>query len=533
MARFVFISPYDQYTLGVRYLSSVLKGKGHRARIIILKDVHHNRNPENLKVDSGYSGEAACCSDREYGMVRDLIRDFDADLVGISLASISFGLSAWLSNHLRRDFPNVAIIWGGVDPTLHPELGIEHCDFLAIGEAEESLLELVETIGSGKDPSGVGGFWVRNRGEIHRNPVRPLVQDLDRLPFPDYERGEKFLVQDNQVYPLSEPYYIIMTQRGCPYRCTFCANSPLHEIHRGQRYTRRRSVGNVLAELHWIRRLYPGLDFVQFYDDVFTINKKWLREFAPRYREEIGLPFWCYTYPGQCDEETAALLKEMGVAYMQVGIQSASERTLREVYHRSDPAKVGVTAGILNKYGIAVRYDLIAGNPLETNEDHLATLETLLDLPHPFRLNPTNPLCFFFNSPITRMAKEKGIPLRQLDGVNGYLPAVETHFPFWRTIFDLTQYPILDRDFIRRLARDEYLKAHPEILEKFHKALLQSYWHEPGQFLSSKEFANELKELLRDVTAERDQLRERLAKIEGKWSYKLYKKLKALLSRAK
>jgi len=530
MANFVFISPYDQWALGVRCLSSVLKGAGHRVRIIILKDAHHNRNPENLKVDSGYAGETASCSDREYAMVRDLIRDFGANFIGISLASASFGLSAWLTGNLRRDFPEVPVIWGGVDPTLHPELGIEHCDFLAVGEAEDSLLELVETIGAGKDPSRVEGFWVRRDGKIHRNPVRPLIQDLDRLPFPDFERGEKFLVQDNALRPLAELYHIIMTQRGCPFRCTFCGNTVLREVHRGQRYIRRRSVDNVIEELRWIRGLYPELDFLQFYDDVFTIDTKWLREFAPRYRDEIGLPFWCYAYPGQCDDEAAALLKEMGVACMQVGIQSGSERTLKEIYHRSDPTKIGATARILHKHAIPVRYDLIAGNPFETDEDHLATLETLLDLPHPFRLNPTNPLCLYFGLPITEMAKQKGIPLRQPKGVNGYLPDVETHFPFWRSLYDLTQYPILDKDFIRRLAKDDYLKSHPEILEEFHGALMESYWPQPRQFVSSKQFAKMAEDRLRDVTAERDQLRARLAAIEERRLYKLYKRLQGLLS---
>jgi len=533
MAKFAFISPYDQCALGVRYLSAVLKRAGHSVRIIILKDVINNRDPENLKVDSGYSGAITCCSDREYGLVCDLLREFDADFIGVSLASQCFGLGAWMSDKLKRDFPRIPLIWGGVDPTLHPELGIEHCDFLAVGEGEESLPELVATLREGRDPSRLDGFWVRNGGSVHRNPARPLIQDLDRIPFPDFEPGEKFLVQNNQVQPLTEPWYIMLTQRGCPYRCSYCINSALPSLYPKQKYLRRRSVANVMDELHWIRGLYPGLGYIAFFDDIFTLNKNWLREFGPRYRDEIGLPFWCYTYPGLCDDETATILKDMGVEHVHVGIQSGSERILKEVYHRPSIAKVKDTAQILERRGIRVRYDIIAGNPLEADEDHLATLEVLLDLPQPFRITPTNPLCMVFNSPITRMVKEKGIALTELKGVNGYISEEDTHFRFWRTIFDLTQYPILDKDFVRSLARDEHLKAHPDVVEAFQRALVQSYWQEPGGFVSRKEQAQQLQVQMAQLAAERDALRDRLAAIEGKRLYKLYQKIKGLFSGTK
>ena len=530
MANFVFISPYDQYTLGVRYLSSVLKGAGHKTRMIILKDVHNNRNPENLKVDSGYMGHSAACSDHEYDLVRELIKEFNADYIGISLASQCYGLCVWLSEKLRCDFPNAKIIWGGIDPTLHPELGIPHCDFLVVGEGEDTLLELVESLVEGKDPYNIQGLWANKDGEIIRNPARPLIQDLDRLPFPDFDSKEKYLIQDNNVRPMEELHYIIITQRGCPYKCSYCANSTLPELYPKQKYNRRRSVKNVMDELHWIKNIYPDLSFIQFYDDIFTINKKWIREFAPRYRNEVRIPFWVYTYPGQCDEETAEMLRDMGAEYVQVGIQSGSERTLKEIYRRTDPVKVGVTARILNNVGLPVRYDLIAGNPLENDEDHLETLEVLLDLPHPFRINPTNPLCFFINSHITKMAKEKDIPLKEMEGVNGYLAAGETHYKFWRTIFDFTQYPILDDNFIRDLAQNDYLKEHCEILETFQDALTESYWPERWEHFSSKDIIKKLKEQIGSLKNENDYLISRISNIEKKPLYKLYKKIQSIFT---
>src|SRR3989304_5908307 len=101
MAKIVFISPYDQYALGVRYLTACLKEAGHETRVIILKSVHHNRDPKNLEVDSGYRGSNASCSDTEYEYVKESIADFGADFFGLSLASQSYGLCAWVRERLR------------------------------------------------------------------------------------------------------------------------------------------------------------------------------------------------------------------------------------------------------------------------------------------------------------------------------------------------------------------------------------------------------------------------------------------------
>jgi len=279
----------------------------------------------------------------------------------------------------------------------------------------------------------------------------------------------------------------------------------------------------VIEELEWITRTYPGeLNFIWFWDDIFTISKKWLKEFAPLYRDKIAIPFCCYTYPGQCDDTIAELLNLMGVSYVHFGVESGSKRILNEVYRRSDPSGVIETAEVLNRHNIPARFDLIAANPFETDEDHMETLEVLLQCPHPFRVNPTNPLTFYFNSPITRMAKERGFPLKEVEGVNGYLAENDNHFVFWKAIFDLAQYPHLDDDFLRSLARNDYLKEHPDIVVKFQEALQESHWADPTAFLSKQDIVDVLR-------SENQALRDRLNHIETKPLYQIYKKVNSLL----
>ena len=528
MANIAFISPYDQFALGVRYLSSALKPHGHNSRIIALNRTHTNRDPKALEKDA-YQAETAAISKREYGLLRDSIKDFEADFIGVTLASQSYGLCVWMTEQFRKDFPGVPILWGGSDPTLHPELGIEHCDFLAHSESEDSLPELMQLVGEGKDATQVEGFWVRNGETIHRNPRKPLIQDLDRLPFPDYDLEEKFLIENDKIAQMDDPYYVIMTQRGCPYRCTFCINSTLPGLSPGQKYVRRRSVQNVMEELLWIKKKYPTLHFIEFYDDIFTVSKRWLKEFAPLYRDEIGLPFWCFTYPGQCDDSIAAMLKDMGVGYVHFGVQSGSERTLKEVYRRSDPEGVVETTKTLNRHGIPAKFDLIGANPMETDEDHLETLEVLLEVPHPFRTNPMNPLAFYFNSPITKMAQERGIALKPVVGANAYRAVDDNNFEFWKALFDLTQYPHVDDDFLRRAAHNEYFRQNPEVLVRFQKALQDCYWETPADFSSKQYRIDMLKNDLRALQAENERLKARIGGIEGKRLYKAYKKIRAFL----
>ena len=117
-----------------------------------------------------------------------------------------------------------------------------------------------------------------------------------------------------------------MASRGCPYRCTFCFNNffaNLPEEKRGK-YVRQRSVEHVMHELLEAKRRYD-LRFVDFEDDVFTVDKAWVYAFLDRYKREIGVPFHCLTHPRYMDEELAQWLADAGCTSIQMGIQSADD----------------------------------------------------------------------------------------------------------------------------------------------------------------------------------------------------------------
>ena len=196
-------------------------------------------------------------------------------------------------NRRIRAQMGVFSIMGGPHPTFFPEIIEEEgVDGICIGEGEHATVDLVNALENGDPIETVSNWWIKSNGHIHRNPLRPLVTDLDQLLFPDRELLYR-------AHPLSRERKLkpFITGRGCPYNCSFCFNEAYSDLYKGKgRRTRRRSVDNVILELKEVRERYP-LDFVLFLDDTFIINKKWLQELAVRYKEEIGLPFRCFTHP--------------------------------------------------------------------------------------------------------------------------------------------------------------------------------------------------------------------------------------------
>jgi len=533
MAHIAFVCPYDQHALGPRTLSAILKQRGHTTSLVILKTTLHNRNPDNLVVPDGYRAEETCCSEKEYGLVRDILKERTPDMIGISYASTMSGISEWLTGRFHEDFPGVPVVHGGSDPTLNPELCVKSADYVFVGETERTFPEFVERLLAGKDVTDIPGLWTERDGATVRNPPASLIENLDEIPFADFDMEGKFLVEDDAAGPTPYPYFILMSQRGCPCHCTYCMNSLVREFFPGQRHLRRRTVGHVIEEIKAARRMYPGLDLVEFYDDIFTINKKWLREFAERYPREVGIPFWGYTYPGMCDAETADLLRKAGIAFAHMGIQSGSERTLKEVFKRPPLARPAETAKILLDRGIVCWHDLIAANPFETDEDHLETLETLLELPHPCRIDLINPLTFFYKMPITKMAAEREIPLRDVEGSRVYYPVDSNHYRFWRQVFWLTQFPRIPDKFLRRVARSDYHREHPEDLETLVEVMEGTVWHNSQLVVTREARIEELEGRLAGAVRELQAARERLGRIEGSRLYKLYRKLKPLWSGGK
>jgi pyruvate-formate lyase-activating enzyme len=273
----------------------------------------------------------------------------------------------------------VPIVFGNVHPTFHPEavLSYDCVDYVVRGEGEWTLLELVEVLQGKRNVEDVLGLGHKVNGVVKLNSARPLIEDLDTLPFPDKD-----------LYYKEMPYlnhgYTTMSGRGCPYRCTFCDNTTSmnfykQNVEKRQKWTRRHSPQYVVDEILWARERY-GIKHVRFNDEDFSYDKKWLREFCELYKKEVGIPYFAWVYPNTIDDEMARLLAESGCDSVEMGIQSGSEKLRKEILNRrTSDTQIIEAMQSLRKYGIRATVDVIIGLPTETKAELDATVELLAE----------------------------------------------------------------------------------------------------------------------------------------------------------
>jgi len=388
-----------------------------------------------------------------------VLREFEPDLVGFSLVTQMLPTAAKLSEIIREHF-DVPIVWGGMGPTVEPERCLQHVDIVCIGEGDEAMLDLANAVDRGEIQTNIENVWMKQNGHIHRNQVRPLIQDLDTLSLPSYDPRDIIFINDDTLHrdtylPNMPGLYPIMTSRGCPFSCNFCSNQICRKMYRGQKYVRRRSPENVIEELRRAVTTHD-LEWVLFYDDVFVFDKEWIRRFAEMYKKDVRLPFWCYSHPAFTDEETFRILRDCGLKCLTCGIQTGSQRVLRELFNRpTSREKILESGRMFKRLGIDCYYDLITGIPGETEEDCRETLELLLAMPRPFKIMlGINELVLYPSYELTRIIEERNLKGKR----DGKLTA------FYNRLFLMCETRI-PRFAIRAMSRIEFLKNHPRLLE--------------------------------------------------------------------
>jgi radical SAM superfamily enzyme YgiQ (UPF0313 family) len=261
---------------------------------------------------------------------------------------------------------------------------------------------------------------------------------------------------------------VIITARGCPYHCTYCCSPAIKEYYEGHKYYRRRRVETVIDELKRQKETRgESLGFIGIDDDVFTIEPQWIEAFCAAYKREIGLKFWCYTFPTVTRRDMMEQLKDAGLDYVIIGLQSGSRRVLDEVFRRKTPRQAILDSmKILTDLGIKVIIDLIGSNPFETEADREETFDLLLSLARPFAIHTVNPLTLYKGSKIVEMARRQPEIWAEIEEYNNdYLAKPKPIYDFWNALHELCQYDCFTADDLRRLAHDEYLRGHPDYLK--------------------------------------------------------------------
>lgn len=536
--RVLLLSLYDEWCLGLRTLSAVLKRDGHDVRLAYLHDLPRMASAPTAaacaqtaagavgKEDpEGYHVPPASVPAEDFRALERLVREVNPGLIGVGFSSNFAGLAERATEVMRRA-SGAPIVWGGVDATANPDLAITFADIVCLGEGEGPLSELAACLAAGKDYSAIPNLWVRREGQVVRNPVRPLIQDLDAVPWADFDPGGKYWISGGEARAGTIPdgsnlhrSFPIMASRGCLYACAYCCNSMYRVLYGAKGYARLRSPQNVVGEICQYIQTHPQTEVVEFLDDVFGWRAEWVEEFAALYAERVGKPFWCFTYPALCKPPLVAALQRAGVAFIVLGLQSGSPRTLTEDYGRYGSLEKTVQAArTIHEAGIPLVVDLILGNPFDTEADHRATLEMMLALPPGFILQEINHLTLYRNYPLTQKARDQGLVGPWFPGRNAVQSPATPEDDFWRAILTLTQFPQIAADSLRTLSRDPYLHEHPEAIRAVAMAFVdQTYL--PGTRIRR----------VASLEKETAQLRDELARYRGSRAVRAYFRLKKTL----
>jgi anaerobic magnesium-protoporphyrin IX monomethyl ester cyclase len=318
--------------------------------------------------------------------------------IGITATTSIIDNGLEIARLCKEAFPESKVIMGGVHPMVMTEEVLDNLsvDFIVRGEGELALLDLVK----GRDLKSIGGVSYKLEGKIYHNDDRPVIDNLDSLPFPAYH-----LLPMRKYYPALGAYkrlpaISMVTTRGCPGRCTFCYGGMLGK------HIRHRSAQNIIEEIKLLKADY-GIKEICFYDDTFTVFKDNVKQFCRLLiQDKINISWSCFSRVDFIDEETLKEMKEAGCHQIMYGIESADEGILKNINKRFSLEQANRIMALTKKVKIDVRAAFMFGSPGETEETMQRTINYAIKSdPDLVVFNITTP---YPGTEMFKWAKDKG-----------------------------------------------------------------------------------------------------------------------------
>lgn len=349
------VGKHYEFPLGLAYISSSLKHNGYHVECLNLN--HYNEQMEVI-------------------MEREII-DKNIDIICTGGLSVHFKkVRAILDAAKKIKSEVITIIGGGLvssDPilimnTLNPNFGV-------IGEGEETIVELADTIKNSGDFSKVKGMvYFDTANNLITTAPRPSINDIDCIPHPDYEGfeidrylGMQMPNDEYHMYPFDKPRCIpLIASRSCPYSCTFCYH-PL-----GKKY-RQRSLDSFFAELDYMVKEYD-INMIAVVDELFSADKKRIQEFCERIKN-YNLKWMTQMRVDSVDKETLFVLKDSGCFVISYGLESASKVVLKSMKKHVTISQIESALKSTYEAGIGIQGNFIFGDREETWETANETLD--------------------------------------------------------------------------------------------------------------------------------------------------------------
>ena len=307
------------------------------------------------------------------------VEEFDPAMIGFSVIEPTYELMKSLIEDIGRlkYDKKFKIAVGGIFAILASWQiqRIDEVDFICIGEGEESFVELCKRMEQGEDFSTVKGFiiketfsnWDRKDEFWVDHPVEKLV-NLDSLPIskPDLF-GDRFMMKP--MMGEIRRTVTIELSRGCPYKCSYCADTTLTEMFSQMgRWYRVKSVEKIRQEYDYLINTYHPEFIYKFSETFLASGKEWLKDYAEMY-SQYRVPFWVESRPETLNEDNVKMLSDLNCIRLSIGLENGNEDFRRKYLNRNYTNDSLIKAGrLLRKYGISFSMNLIIGFPHETRD---------------------------------------------------------------------------------------------------------------------------------------------------------------------
>lgn len=350
------------------------------------------------------------------------------DIVGISVPfSINAQCAHSVCAQVKKVNPAIVTILGGPHPSIRPRevLADSNVDFVVRGEGELTMPELVKVIAEKQTSAQLGnvkGIGFRHNGEIVLTEPRPLIEDLDALPFParhlvpmeEYFAAMQAGVGARTMYTCGDKWVSLITSRGCPYTCNFCSIN----LVMGDKF-RARSPRNVLEEIRQVMTGY-GVSHFNFEDDNLTLNNSRAKELFDLLAKAGGGVTWS-TPNGiradTLDEELVVKMQQSGCKRVFVAPESGDQEVVNNIIGKNqDLGKVLTAVQLLNKHGITVDGSFVLGSIGETKWNILRTIRYAKKLKKAgMNLGGFHMATPYYGTPLYDEAKRKGYLVQEED----------------------------------------------------------------------------------------------------------------------
>jgi radical SAM superfamily enzyme YgiQ (UPF0313 family) len=323
--------------IGLGYLSSYLESKGVACQVIDAKLQRFNIE-----------------------QILSNLANSPPDVVGITAMTHEINQAGGLSEAIKKKYPNTIVIVGGVHVTALPGEtleGLPFIDAVVIGEGEYTFYEFIKSIENDAGWGEIKGLAFRDRNRIKINEPREFIENLDELPFPAWH-----------LFPKT-PTYSIMTARGCPYKCIFCARPYGEKI-------RERSPANVVDELEYLVNRFQAKDIV-FRDESFGVHRQRAAKILDLIRERSLHKKMGWVAELRVDTVKYDLVKKMkeaGCTGIGLGIESGNKDVLKATGKGITLEQAVEAVKIAKRVNLTTFAYFILGHPFETYETAMDTI---------------------------------------------------------------------------------------------------------------------------------------------------------------